>query len=207
MHAFIQRVGSLSLLLKSNYRLLFVCVTLGALLLTGCGDDDNPVNGNNNNEIVNNLVFQREDASNITCGTGCAVCCGIWEPGYIDKNTLKIMFYDTTMQAASWRLFILLDEAQEHSGYVLPTQPAGEAPVSMFVYDVSTGNEANSDTEGSSGVITLNSFQCGPPVRANITMNANLGSEFFQGPSIHIQGDFTCVIYDNPAPFECEFAF
>ena len=187
--------------------ILKVTAAVAVLLVTACGDDDNPVVGNHENEVVNNLVFQRQDTTTITCGSDWAVCCGIWESGYIDKNTLKIMFYDTTMQAASWRLFVLVDEAQEHSGYVLPTQPTGQSPVSMFVYDVSTGNEVNSETDGSSGVITLNSFTCGPPVSLDVTMNAILGSEFFQGPTVHVQGSFTCVVHDNPAPFDCNFAF
>jgi hypothetical protein len=207
MHSFVSGAGSLPSTGKRTCRINWCIVTLCVLLLTGCSDDDNPVSGNQDNEIINNLVFQRQNASTIACGTDCTLCCGIWESGYIDKNTLKIMFYDTTMQAANWKLFILIDEAQEHSGYVLPTQPAGQSPVTMFVYDVSTGNEVNSEAEGSSGVITLNSFTCGPPVRADITMNAILGSEFFQGPAITVQGSFTCVVYENHSSIECDFAF
>lgn len=187
-----------------------MCLLLGMLMVLGCSDDDNPIDGNGTNgtnQVVNNLVFNRQDSTTIPMATDMAICCGVWETGYIDENTLKVMYYDTTMQVSGWRLFILIDSARTGAGYLFPTDVSGESAVSMFVYDVVNLNETNSDVSESSGGITINSFSCGPPVRLDVTINATLGSEFFQGPSIDVAGSFSCTIYDNPAPFGCDFSF
>ena len=190
---------------------LFPFVMLGGIVLVvSCGDDDkNPANGvagPTQNEIIDSLTFERQAGTSISMGTDLAICCGIWEPGYIDKNALKILFYDSSMQEAGWRFFILVDEIAEDSSYMLPTSEAGQSAISMFVFDVPTGNELNSDTDESSGSVTINSFSCGPPVTIDFTIDATIGSEYFQGPSVSVTGTFRCTVYTNPSPFGCDFS-
>lgn len=191
-------------------RILFVGLLTVLFLGIGCGDDDSgsTKSGSQDNQIENSLVFTREDESIVTCGTDYAICCGIWEPGYIDKNTLKIMFADPQWELAAWKLFILVDEVTSGTTYTLPTPEAGEGPVCMFVADVPTQNELCSVTEESSGTIKINSFSCGPPVVVDVTITATIGSEYgSSAPSVQVAGNFSCTVYSNPAPFGCDFSF
>ena len=189
-------------------RLMIMILFAFSLMLTSCGDDESD-NGTSSdateNEVINSLVFTRQDATTITMGNDMAVCCGIWEAGYIDKNTLKILFYDTTMQQAGWKLFIVVDEAVSDTSYSLPTTGAGLSPVSMFIFDVPTGNELNSDVAGSLGTIRINSFDCGPPVTFDLTLDITVASEV-QGPPVMVVGTIVGTVYDNPASFGCDFS-
>lgn len=190
--------------------LAITAIFAGLFLIVSCGDDDkNPTGGTpgpTGNEVVDSLTFERQDGTTMSMGTDLAICCGIWESGHIDKNTLKILFYDSAMQESGWKLFILADEAVEDTSYTFPTLDEGQSPVSIFFFDLSTGNELSGDTDESSGTITINSFSCGPPVTIDLTIDAVIGSEFFQGPWVHITGTFKCTISDNPAFFGCDFA-
>ena len=77
-------------------------LVLGAILIgvLGCGDDD-PAGATPTNDIDNQLVFTRPDSSEIAMGTQYAICCGIWEAGLIDKNTLKIFLFGASQQESS----------------------------------------------------------------------------------------------------------
>lgn len=174
------------------------------LLSFGCSGDDSGSTQPDppENEVINNLTITRQGGAVISSGSEWAICCSVWEPGHIDKNTLKILFYDST---AAWKLFILVDEAASGTTYTLPLAGAGVDPVTMFIVDFTDGNEANSDQSQSTGTITINSFSCGPPVTADVTINASIFSEN-GGPTLDVAGDFTCTVHSNPASFGCDFS-
>jgi hypothetical protein len=189
---------------RSGFALIPVIGALAVLLLSfGCGDDDpGPTQSDPpENEFSNNLTFTRQGGATMSSGSEIAICCGIWEPGHIDDNTLKILWGDST---AAWKLFILVDEVSAGTTYDLAT--IGAAPVQMFIADFSDGNELNSDQSESTGTITINSFSCGPPVTLDVTINATIDSEFHDGPSVTVTGTFTCTVHSNPAPFGCDFS-
>lgn len=155
------------------------------------------------NEINNALTFEYADGTEITMGEHYAICCGIWEPGYIDKNTLKIFFFDPTWKRSFWKLFIIVDEVHADSTYSLPTV---SLPIRMFFVDVDTANELSSSESESSGTITINSLDCGPPVRISLTIDASIASEYGDMPSVDVKGSFDCKIIYNPAAFDCDFS-
>ena len=142
----------------------------------------------------------------MTMGTDYAICCSVWEEGYIDKVALKIFYYDPSFQQEAWKLFILVDQASQDTSYALPTPEAGQAPITMFVADIPTGNELASNQSESSGTFTVHSFNCGPPVSVSLTIDATIASEFGNGPSVSVSGTFSCTIHSNPAPFGCDFS-
>lgn len=159
------------------------------------------------NEVNNNLSFIREDGSLIFMGTNYAICCGIWEVGYIDKNVLKIFYYDAEGNEAGWKLFLLLEKTSQDTTYTFPSAEPGQGAINMFILDTSTGNELNSTISGSSGTITIHSFKCSPPVTIDLSIDAVIGSEYHNEPAVIVSGTFNCTIYSNPAPFGCEFSF
>jgi hypothetical protein len=197
---------------RDSHTMLLVSL-VGILLLgiVGCGDDDpsDPGNGIPDNTITNNLTFTRQNGTPLVMGTDYAICCGIWEPGFNDNNTLKIFFYDPLLwtnpsQAESfWKLFIIKNKLQIDSSYDFPT--SAESPLRMFLVDASSGNEISGDEEESSGTITIERLRCGPPVRIKFTIDVVLGSEFHLAPTVSVTGTFTATIYSNPSPLGCDF--
>ncbi len=143
-------------------------------------------------------------------GTDYAICCAIWEEGYIDKNTLKIFFYDPLIATepenadSFWKLFIIVDEVTVGSQYNFPT--AADDPVKVFLVDAVSSNELSGDADDSAGTVTINSLDCGPPLSVSLTIDATIGSEFHLAPTVHISGTFNVTIYSNPSPLDCDFA-
>jgi hypothetical protein len=186
---------------------LAVASVFCCLLAAACGKDKptSPVPNTGTNSISNSVRFTRQDSSVIAMGQAYAVCCATWEPGYVDKMAFKVLFYDSLGVQGGWKLFLLSEEAKQDTTYVLPTSAAGQSHVSMFIFDVETGNETNSDQSSSSGTITLHSFSCGPPASIDATIDAVLASELGGGAPIRVQGRLTGTVYTNP--LGCAFSF
>ncbi len=184
-----------------------VFAELFLLLLGMACRKENSIEPKKENIIRNNLVFTRQDESVIEMGEEYAICCGIWEPGTIDKNTLKIMVYDPAQQKSGWKLFILPEIAVANTSYQLPTPPAGESAVSVFIWDAPQHNELNSEQGESSGSITIHSLSCGTPLQISLEIDAWLASELGGAPPVHVSGTFECTIYQNPSPLGCDFGF
>ena len=185
-------------------RLTAVAATIVVLGLS-CSDDktSSPSTGPGSNSISNDLIFEYPNGTEIPMGRSYSICCGIWEPGYIDKNTLKLFFYDPSFQESFWKLFIAIDEIVLDSLYSLPTSGSS---VKMFLMDVDSSNELSSDESESSGNITVSLLDCGPPVSVSLTIDATVGSEYGGMPSVNVSGSFSCTIHSNPAPFGCDFS-
>lgn len=181
------------------------------ILVAGCGEDDSPAGtgSGGDNLVRNNLSFMRQEGTSLAMGIDYAICCGTWEEGYIDRNTLKIFFYDPLLWSdpesadSFWKLFILVDELTLGSPYSFPTDFDG--PVKVFLGDAVTGNELSGDADDAAGTITINSLHCGPPLRVSLTIDATIGSEFHLAPTVHVVGSFNAMIYSNPSPLGCDF--
>lgn len=185
--------------------ILILCV----IFMFGCGDDDDNSTSPepSNNHIYDSLLFTREGGGIMSTGADWAICCGVWESGYIEDNTLKILVYDALGQESGFKLFILVDSVETGFSYGLPTDGAGVAPVSMFINDIPDNNELNSALAGSVGTITINQFGCGPVVTLDVTIDATLTSEAFPPKPVTVSGRFICEIHSNPATFGCDFSF
>ena len=149
------------------------------------------------NSIADGFTFTRDDSTTIFMGRSHAVCCSTWEAGYINRETVKVFYYDNTKTRSSWKMFVIPEEAVGDSVFLLPTPEAGQGPVMLFVYDVDTGNEASSVQQASSGTVTIHSLSCGPPTQIDATIDAVLGSEFAGGSRVHVRGRFTATVYTN----------
>ena len=170
----------------SKIGILFV---LAIVLFYGCSAEQSAgPEGSKQNVISDDLRFTvlSADSTDMVVAADYAICCGAWESGGFDEMTLKIMAYDTLSEASGWKLFILVGEASQDSMYVLPTEGAGIAHISMFVFDPVSENEWNSDTQQSHGTITLHSFSCGPPVKVDFTIDAEIASEYAGASSIRV---------------------
>ncbi|MCD6248718.1 MAG: hypothetical protein J7J98_00125 [candidate division Zixibacteria bacterium] len=190
-------------------RILISGILILSIFFTlGCDDDDSSTSpDSDNNQIYDSLLFTRQGGGTMSTGADWAICCGVWESGYIEDNTLKILVYDALGQESGFKLFILVDSVETGFSYGLPTDSAGVAPISMFINDIPNTNKLNSAQGGSIGTFTVNSISCGPPVMLDISIDATLASETFGSPSVTINGRFVCEIHTNPATFGCDFSF
>ena len=189
--------------IRSNVRIILMLVS-AVLLIFSCSDDDkSPTSTSKRNLINNNTTFAYDQTSELTMGSDYAICCGPWEEGHNDAHTLKIFVYDPSVEKSFWKLFIVVDEVVVDSAYTLPSTGS---PFQLFSVDVNTSNELSSNTMDSSGEITFDQLECGPPLKISFTIDAVVGSEFGNMTSITVTGSFSCTIYSNPAPFGCGFS-
>jgi hypothetical protein len=165
--------------------------------LVGC---DQHLKGNPRDEfgpipetvVADSLIFTRSGGTVVTTGTTPLVCCGLFDPGFANEHAIRIVMYDPANSKPGWEIIVLTDRAQAGATTTLPTVvvPPSKIPyVSMFVADL--GNELSSDTQGSSGTITVHSFTCSPTtIQIDFNVDATLGSEFAGGPSMDVKGRF-----------------
>jgi hypothetical protein len=138
------------------------------------------------------LVFTRADSTRLSMGATPLACCGLYDPSFVNERAMRIVFYDPAVRKPGWQILILVDRAQAGTVTMLPTTvaPPSRVPyVSMFVADI--GNDLSSDSQGSSGTITVHSFGCSAAaIQLHFDVDAVLGSEFGGGPAMRVQGTF-----------------
>lgn len=177
------------------------------LVAAGCSDDDGPAaNTAPGNpvqvSIADSLIFTRADSTVVAMGESTLVCCGLYDPGFVNERAMRIVRYDTGTPKPGWQILVLIDRAVAGAVTTLPTAvvPPSKVPyVSMFVADLA--NELSSETAGSSGTITVHSFSS-TPARFGIdfSVDAVLGSEFGGGPSMRVQGTFQATFPAQSCP-------
>jgi hypothetical protein len=192
---------SVSRVVRSAARFLLAV----ALPLLACGKDHKPntLRPPPATVISDSLTFTRAgDTTALAMGTTPLVCCGLYDRGFVNEHAMMVVLYDAGNQKPGWQIVILTDHAQAGTIYTLPTPvvPPSKVPyVSMFVAD--STNELNSDTQESSGTITVNSFRCTQTaIEIDFTVNAILGSEYWDGPSMGIQGTFKATFPAQSCP-------
>lgn len=179
-----------------------------------CSDDNSQNSGNGHtgsNTIENQVTFTREDSTTLVMGADCAICCGVWEPGYNDAYAMKIFFYDPELWTnpsgaeSFWKLFIVVNGINPGTTYSFPTTL--ESPFRLFFMDVQKGNELSGAEEESRGSITVEQLTCGPPLKITFSIDAIIGSEYSMGSEVRVTGTFNATVYSNPSSlFGCDFS-
>jgi hypothetical protein len=135
-------------------------------------------------------------------GTTPLVCCGLYDPSFVNERAMRVVLYDPANQKPGWQILILIDRAQAGATTTLPTTvvaPSKIPHVSMFVADF--GNDLSSDTEESSGSITVHSFRCdATTIQIDFGVGATLGSEFAGGPAMDVRGTFQATFPMQSCP-------
>lgn len=167
------------------------------ILFLGCGDDDGP----GTDRVINDVVITVEGGGAVDIGSDRAICCGDWEPG-ADRPTFKVLFYDAGQESGGWKLFLDRERVESGRSYALPATEV----LTLFVLDISSGNELSTDGEGASGTITVHELACGPPARIRITFDDVIApSEFHDAPSVRVSGTLDATVYGNDAGPGCDF--
>ena len=168
-----------------------------ACILGGCSDDGTtpPPDGSDSS-----LIFTREDSSIVEFPAAAEtyVWCEDWEPDEIPVPSLHVWIGTWSPgEAYLWLRAVIGDieigEPMRFPNYFIWDQPD---TVSIFLYD--PPNELATDTEESSGFITFHELPCPDGIRVDFTIDAVVGSEFGDMPSVAVQGRFTEEITEPP---------
>jgi hypothetical protein len=175
-----------------------VILAFAITLCAGCGDDKSTDPART--VIVDSLVFTSPGGGGVAMGTTPLVCCGLYDPSFVNERAMRIVFYDEAGQKSGWQILVLIDHAQAGAVTVLPTVvvPPSKVPwVSMFV----SGGELSSDSAGSSGTITVQSFHCDAShMHIRFVADATLASELAGGPTMEVHGTFEATFPATTCP-------
>ena len=168
-------------------------VVAAAAFLLACNKHSKtnaPIPGASGTTIGDSLVFTRPDLTVVPMGATPLVCCGLYDPGFVNERAMRVVFYDPAYQKPGWQILVLIDRAQAGATITLPTvvvPPSRVPAVSFFVADL--GNELSSNA--GTGTITVHSFRCdASSIQIYFTINAALGSELAGGPFMYVHGAF-----------------
>jgi len=180
-----------------------VAAMAAALLVVACNSHHEPVAPEPvETAIADSLVFTRTDSSVVEMGVTPLVCCGLYDPGFVNERAMRIVLFDPANQKPGWQILILTDRAQAGATTTLPTvvvSPSKVPAVSMFIADL--GNDISSDTAASTGTITVHSFSCdATSIRIYFSVDATLGSELAGGASMDVHGAFRATFPARSCP-------
>ena len=77
--------------------------------------------------------------------------------------------------------------------------PTDQDLAALFVFDSETDNELASDQDESKGTIQVREWGCKEGDKVRLVIDATLDSEFFQEPTVEVEGEVETVIGD-PLP-------
>jgi hypothetical protein len=167
-------------------RAVLLAVALGG---TACGDSDPAGPGS---AIQNDLIFTRADGSTIAFAGSSAleISCGSWEAGMVATPSLQVRLSGQT----GWHLRAVLDDVAIGQPLSFPNGFIWDQPqnVDLFILDVP--NELSTQDGRSSGSITFQVLSCVSGGQVSFTIDAVIGSEFGNGPSVTVTGSFNAPV-------------
>jgi hypothetical protein len=178
---------------------------LGLLLLSACSEDEKkyptaPPPPPPTPFVEDSLVFRHLDGSVIEMGDSTLNCCGLFDPGFVNEEAIRVIYYDPALQKNSWQFIVLTGATTPGSVHTLPTLPVAPhriPAVSLFVH----GGEYSSNTELATGTITIHSFECATSTMSvDFSVDAVLDAEPAGGGQITVQGRFRAVFPRTACP-------
>jgi hypothetical protein len=129
------------------------------------------------------LTFTRKDGSTFTVGDADVRC---------DDQTLYVIGGDRRPgpdgkpRGAVFMVQVDVADVPERTTVNLPA----ERPF-LFVYDAEHDNELSTSTEESTGTLIVDEASCGSTPSVDVSIDAKVGSEFFQTPGVRVDGRLT----------------
>jgi hypothetical protein len=160
-----------------------------AVLIAGCGDDDGTTCTTCGPR--NDLVFTRENTSEIVFPSSAVtyVWCGDYDND-VEVPALHIGFGSSSLEDPNWMLTAVVADIELEMPLSFPTTGAWNEPEDVMVFVNDPPNELSSYQSESSGTITFHALPCPGGGSVEFTIDAVLGSELHQGPSVAVTGYF-----------------
>jgi hypothetical protein len=172
-------------------------VILLAFILGGCGDDGaTPPNHGS----VSSLTFTRADSSRVEFPATIEtyVWCGDWETDVVPVPSVLVWIGTRSPGRTYVRLRAVVSDVEvgepiQFPNFFIWDQPEG---VSMFLFD--PPNELATDTEDASGSIVFHQIPCPDGSMLDFSIDAVMGSEFWNMPPVAVRGRFTAEVTGPP---------
>jgi hypothetical protein len=135
-------------------------------------------------------VFTREDGSEIVFPSSAEtfVWCGDWD-SEVEVPALLIGFVDIEY-ATYWSLRAVVADIELEQPLSFPTTGDWREPEGVSVFLNDPPNELSSGQSDASGTITFHALPCPGGDTVEFTIDAVLGSELHEGPSVAVTGYF-----------------
>ena len=166
---------------------------LAALLVTAACDSDSPTRPV---EVDNDLVFTRADGSQITFAGTPRAWCGPWEEGEIEAPSVRVLLLPSDFGSTQpyWTLSSVRSDIQVGQPQTFPNDFVFDQPEGTQIFVFDPPNEASTAQAPASGSITFERVDCSIGAELRFTVDAVLGSEFGDGPTIRIRGRLSVPI-------------
>jgi hypothetical protein len=103
---------------------------------------------------------------------------------------LHLLVGDPRRKRPLWQLDLVRSRLPRRPTFALPTDVLDARPrgLTLFAADPARENELSSQTDGASGSVTVTRARCSPRPEIALRARARLGSEFFEGPRVRVEG-------------------
>jgi hypothetical protein len=170
-------------------------VVLALLAVAGCGGSDA--------DVQNDLVFRDVSGTVIEMPDDVHVWCGTWDPGGLGgSRAMRVLVgavEDGAPRPPYWRLEASAEGTPVGEAKALPWLVNAPAPRGAELFVAAGANQENaSDTELSSGTLTVQQLSCREGGRIAFSVDATVGSEFGDGDAVTVEGRFAATVGDGP---------
>jgi hypothetical protein len=167
------------------------------LFLVSCGDDGT---GKPSGEPNGSLVFAREDGSVVEfpATAKAYVWCGPWESELVPVPSLHVWFGTASPGQPGWVLRAVVGDVELGEPLSFPNYFVWDQPDSVLMFLLDPPNELATDTEESSGSIVFYRLPCPGGMDVDFSIDAVLGSEYGDGPSVAVRGRFEAQVTGRP---------
>lgn len=150
---------------------------------------------------LNTLVFTRADHSVIAFASGAQVFvwCGPWEEGFVATPSLQILFGGPAQADPRWHLRAVVADVAVGQPLPFPNGFIWDQPKDVDVFLADAPNELSTTQSPANGSVTFQRFQCGSGGSVEFSIDAVLGSEFWDGPSVGVSGSFRAAVGQPPS--------
>lgn len=166
-------------------------ILAGALVIGACGD--NPAGGT---DARSSLVFTREDGTLAEVGQRYFVWCGEWEPGEVATPAVHVS--NMTLAEAGWMLRAVRADVGGGATITFPNDFIFDQPEGALLFINDRDNELSTAEPESSGSITFQEVSCERGGTVRFSVDAVVGSEFGDGPTMRVTGSFRGTVGDRP---------
>lgn len=179
--------------MTSRINLLDRALLAGALLVAAACGSSEPAGPS---AAENDLVFERADGTAITFSDETHVWCGPWETGEVPVQSVHVLVGGAP---TGWKLTAVRADVMVGQPVTLPNTFIWDDPDGADMFILDPPNELSTQSDDSSGSITFTELDCSAGGTVAFTIDAIVGSEFGDLPSVSVAGSFSGSV--GTAPF------
>ena len=133
------------------------------------------------------LTFTRPDGTRLAFGEQIRIWCGRWEPD-VPVRAIHVLA-GNQRRGRFWLLSAVLADVKQPATVQLPNSFTSTKPEGALLFAVDRGeNELSSAVEEAHGTIVFKRAGCRPKPHVTFNVDATLGSEFFDGDPVRVEG-------------------